>query len=43
VESLAQLAPKMLALMHGSSYRGDCASALRALAADYRRRIDAAI
>lgn len=43
VESLAGLAPKTLALMHGSSYRGDCAATLRALAADYRRRIDAAV
>ena len=43
VEGLAQLAPRTLALMHGSSYRGDCAAALRALAADYRRRIDAAV
>ena len=39
VERLADLAPKTLALMHGSSFSGDCASALRGLAADYRRRI----
>lgn len=43
VEGLAELAPETLALMHGSSYRGDCAATLRALAADYRRRIDAAV
>ena len=39
VERLADLGPTTLALMHGSSYTGDCASALRALAADYRERI----
>ncbi|HET7739029.1 MAG TPA: MBL fold metallo-hydrolase [Mycobacterium sp.] len=39
VERLADLEPKTLALMHGSSFSGDCASALRGLAADYRRRI----
>ena len=42
VERLADLEPATLALMHGSSYRGDCAGALRELAADYRRRIQAA-
>ena len=42
VDDLADLAPTTLALMHGSSYRGDCAAVLRALADDYRRRIDAA-
>jgi hypothetical protein len=31
-----------MALMHGSSYTGDCAAALTALAADYSRRINAA-
>ena len=42
VEALAELAPRTLALMHGSSFAGDGAGALRALAADYRRRIEAA-
>jgi flavorubredoxin len=42
VERLAALAPKTLGLMHGSSYQGDCAGALRSLAADYRSRIEAA-
>ncbi|MGH9006734.1 MAG: MBL fold metallo-hydrolase [Acidimicrobiales bacterium] len=42
LERLAGLAPKTLALMHGSSYRGDCSGALHALASDYRRRIDSA-
>ncbi|HUZ12959.1 MAG TPA: MBL fold metallo-hydrolase [Caulobacteraceae bacterium] len=32
IERLAQLAPSTLALMHGSSYRGDGAAALRRLA-----------
>ena len=36
---LARLAPETLAVMHGSSYRGDCAGALNALADDYDRRI----
>lgn len=39
VERLADLEPRTMALMHGSSYSGDCASALRGLAADYRKRI----
>jgi flavorubredoxin len=42
IESLASLAPATMALMHGSSYSGDCAGALTALAGDYRRRIAAA-
>ncbi len=40
VERLADLAPRTLALMHGSSFTGDCAGALNALAGDYRRRIE---
>jgi flavorubredoxin len=36
---LARLAPQTLAVMHGSSYRGDCADALNALADDYDRRV----
>jgi flavorubredoxin len=35
---LAELAPRTLALMHGPSFRGDGAAALRALADDYDRR-----
>jgi flavorubredoxin len=42
IRSLAELKPKTLATMHGSSFTGDCAGALTALAADYQRRIDAA-
>lgn len=40
LERLAQLAPRTLALMHGSSYAGDGAAALRGLAAfcEERRR-----
>ncbi|ADH90548.1 conserved hypothetical protein [Ancylobacter novellus DSM 506] len=39
IRSLACLAPRMLALMHGPSFEGDGASALRALADDYDRRV----
>lgn len=42
IAGLAALAPRTLALMHGSSFNGDCAGALQGLAADYRRRIDVA-
>jgi hypothetical protein len=35
---LATLAPRTLALMHGPSFSGDGAAALRALAQDYDRR-----
>lgn len=42
IERLAELAPSTLALMHGSSFTGDCGGALRGLAADYRKRITAA-
>ncbi len=41
IRRLAELEPKVLALMHGSSYNGDCAKALGALAADYERRVSA--
>ena len=37
---LADLAPKRLAIMHGSSYEGDCAGLLRALADAYEERFD---
>jgi hypothetical protein len=39
IRSLSALEPRTLALMHGPSYRGDGAAALRALADDYDRRI----
>jgi flavorubredoxin len=39
IERLAELAPRTLALMHGSSFTGDCAGALRALADSYRIRL----
>jgi len=39
---LADLAPGTLAIMHGSSYSGDGAKALLALADDYERRLAAA-
>lgn len=38
IRGLAQFAPRTLALMHGPSFTGDCAAALRALADDYDRR-----
>ena len=38
IRALAALSPRVLALMHGPSFAGDGASALRALAADYDRR-----
>ena len=42
IRRLAALAPRTLALMHGSSFTGDCAAALAALADDYARRLAAA-
>jgi flavorubredoxin len=41
IRSLAALSPRTLALMHGPSFAGDGAAALRALADDYDRRIRA--
>jgi flavorubredoxin len=38
IRRLAELSPRTLALMHGPSFKGDGASALRALADDYDRR-----
>jgi flavorubredoxin len=38
IRGLAALSPRVLALMHGPSFAGDGAAALRALAADYDRR-----
>jgi len=42
IRALAKLAPRTLALMHGPSFSGDGAAALRALADDYDRRMQAA-
>jgi hypothetical protein len=42
IRRLAGLGPRNLALMHGPTFAGDGASALRALADDYDRRIFAA-
>ena len=39
IRRLAELSPRTLALMHGPSFAGDGKAALRALAADYDRRI----
>src|SRR4051812_44594624 len=41
IEQLAQLKPSTLALMHGSSFNGDCTAALRDLAGSYRARMSA--
>jgi flavorubredoxin len=43
IRRLADLAPATLALMHGASYAGDCAQALRDLADHYDQRIRAAL
>jgi flavorubredoxin len=39
IRRLAALDPATLALMHGPSFRGDCAAAIAALAGDYDRRL----
>lgn len=39
LERLAGLAPRQLAIMHGSSFAGDCAGALRAFASDVRGKL----
>ena len=39
IRSLAALEPRRLAVMHGSSFEGDCGKALLALADDYDRRL----
>ncbi|HEY5880238.1 MAG TPA: hypothetical protein VIU11_15125 [Nakamurella sp.] len=41
IRSLADLNPRMLGVMHGSSYGGDCARALRDLASAYDERLAA--
>lgn len=43
IRRLAGLSPRTLALMHGPSFSGDGAAALRALADDYDRRVRAAL
>jgi flavorubredoxin len=42
IRRLAELAPRTLAIMHGSSYGGDAATALLDLASDYEHRLAAA-
>jgi hypothetical protein len=39
IRGLADLAPSILAVMHGSRFAGDCAGALGALADEYDRRL----
>jgi flavorubredoxin len=43
IRRLAGLAPRTLGIMHGSSFRGDGAAALEALADDYDRRFQASL
>jgi flavorubredoxin len=43
IRKLAMLSPRTLALMHGSSYRGDCRAALLALADHYDQRLRASL
>jgi len=43
IRRLAELKPRTIAVMHGSSYAGDGAAALNALADDYARRVEAAM
>jgi hypothetical protein len=43
LRSLAELAPATLATMHGSSYAGDAASALRGLADHYEAQTRASL
>jgi flavorubredoxin len=43
IRSLAKLAPKTLALMHGPSFSGDGVAALHALADEYDRRVSGAM
>lgn len=41
LRSLADLEPRVLGLMHGPAFHGDCPAALRELAAEYDARLDA--
>jgi flavorubredoxin len=41
IRGLADLAPRTLGLMHGPAFTGDCADALRELAAAYEERFEA--
>ena len=43
IRKLATLAPRTIALMHGPSFTGDGAAALRGLAGDYDRRVRTAL
>jgi hypothetical protein len=43
IRRLADLSPRTLALMHGPSFAGDGAGALRALADNYDRRVSAEV
>jgi flavorubredoxin len=43
IRKLAGLAPRKLAVMHGSSFAGDAATSLRSLADEYNRRLRKAL
>jgi hypothetical protein len=43
IRGLSNLAPRTLAIMHGPSFTGDGAGALRALADDYDRRVSSRV
>ena len=43
IRKLAGLAPRKLAVMHGSSFTGDAATALHSLAGEYDRRLRRAL
>ncbi len=43
INRLAELQPKVLALMHNSAFYGDCGAALRALADAYAERLEEAL
>ena len=43
IRKLADLGPRKLAVMHGSSFEGDAATALRSLAGEYDRRLRRAL
>lgn len=43
IRALAELKPRTLALMHGSSFNGDCVTALRGLGAMYDEMLRAAV
>ena len=43
IERLAELQPRTIGIMHGSSFTGDGGAALRALATSYAERVSVAV